>query len=144
MKNDHLIPQEKVQDLIPQKAPIIMVDALFDFSDHSVKAGLTIQESNIFVQNDQLQASGIIEHMAQTVALHTGYAFYLKQKPAPMGYIGSIKKIEIHSLPKVEENLVTEAKIIQEFMGITLVEVSTFCNEKLMAQGQMKTVLAEK
>lgn len=121
-----------------------MVDALFDFSDHSVKAGLTIQESNIFVQNNQLQASGIIEHMAQTVALHTGYAFYLKQKPAPMGYIGSIKKIEIHSLPKVDENLVTEAKIIQEFMGITLVEVSTFCNEKLMAQGQMKTVLAEK
>ena len=33
--------------------------------------------------------------MAQTVALHTGYDTLLKEEPAPTGYIGAIKKIEI-------------------------------------------------
>lgn len=140
----HLIPQNKIHDLIPQKSPIVMVDALFDFSEKHVKTGFTILESNIFVQNNHFQASGIIEHMAQSIALHTGYAFYLQKKPAPMGYIGSIKKIDILALPKTGENLTTDVKIIQEFMGITLVEINTFSGERHIAKGQMKTVLAQK
>ena len=41
---------------------------------------------------DNFVESGIIEHMAQSVALHTGYQFYLRKEQAPTGYIGSIKR----------------------------------------------------
>jgi len=95
------------------------------------------------VANEYMQEPGIIEHMAQAVALHTGYAYYLKDKAAPTGYIGSIKKIEIMQLPKVGDQLITRAQILHEFMGVTLVELTTTCNDIVIATGQMKTVLAQ-
>lgn len=131
-----------VEGLIPQKKPFVMVDSLLAFTKETITAGLTVKRDNIFSQSGNFTAPGIIEHMAQTVALHTGYDFFLKQQPAPTGYIGAIKKIQIVTLPKVDDTLTTTVNIIQEFMGITLVTVSTSCNGMVIATGEMKTALA--
>ena len=75
---------EKITDknfigkLIPQKAPFMMVDKLLHFEEKKVVAGLTISEDNIFTQNNRFTAPGLIEHMAQTVALYTGYQYFIK------------------------------------------------------------------
>jgi len=143
MKKTELIARELVGTLIPQRAPIVMVDALYQFGDDFIEAGLSIKSDNLCVANEYMQEPGIIEHMAQAVALHTGYAYYLKEQAAPTGYIGSIKKIEITQLPKVGDQLITRAQILHEFMGVTLVELTTTCNDILIATGQMKTVLAQ-
>ncbi|WP_353099963.1 hypothetical protein [Myroides odoratus] len=143
MEKRELIAKELVGTLIPQRAPIVMVDALYQFGDDFIEAGLSIQRDNLCVANEYMQEPGIIEHMAQAVALHTGYAYYLKDKAAPTGYIGSIKKIEIAQLPKVGDQLITRAQILHEFMGVTLVELTTTCNDIVIATGQMKTVLAQ-
>ncbi|WHT40793.1 hypothetical protein QNH98_09870 [Myroides sp. mNGS23_01] len=143
MDKRELIAKELVGTLIPQRAPIVMVDALYQFGDDFIEAGLSIQRDNLCVANEYMQEPGIIEHMAQAVALHTGYAYYLKDKAAPTGYIGSIKKIEITQLPKVGDQLITRAQILHEFMGVTLVELTTTCNDIIIATGQMKTVLAQ-
>jgi len=143
MEKRELIAKELVGTLIPQRAPIVMVDALYQFGDDFIEAGLSIQRDNLCVANEYMQEPGIIEHMAQAVALHTGYAYYLKDKAAPTGYIGSIKKIEIMQLPKVGDQLITRAQILHEFMGVTLVELTTTCNDIVIATGQMKTVLAQ-
>lgn len=143
MEKRELIAKELVGTLIPQRAPIVMVDALYQFGDDFIEAGLSIQRDNLCVANEYMQEPGIIEHMAQAVALHTGYAYYLKDKAAPTGYIGSIKRIEITQLPKVGDQLITRAQILHEFMGVTLVELTTTCNDIVIATGQMKTVLAQ-
>ena len=143
MEKRELIAKELVGTLIPQRAPIVMVDALYQFGDDFIEAGLSIQRDNLCVADEYMQELGIIEHMAQAVALHTGYAYYLKDKAAPTGYIGSIKKIEITQLPKVGDQLITRAQILHEFMGVTLVELTTTCNDIIIATGQMKTVLAQ-
>jgi hypothetical protein len=75
--------------------------------------------------------------------LYTGYQFYLKQEPAPTGYIGSIKDVTVHELPFAGDELVTEVNVLQEFMGITLVDIVTKCNNTPIAVSQMKTVLAK-
>lgn len=81
--------------------------------------------------------------MAQTVALHTGYDYFLKGQPAPTGYIGSIKEIQILRLPKLDEIINTEAHILQEFMGVTLVEITVSnAKKEKIASGIMKTVIA--
>ena len=80
--------------------------------------------------------------MAQSVALYTGYQFFLKQEPAPTGYIGSIKSIEILQLPKTGSEIETTVNVLHEFMGVTLVEISSKLNNVEIARGQMKTVLA--
>jgi predicted hotdog family 3-hydroxylacyl-ACP dehydratase len=140
---ESLLEKSLVESLIPQKAPFVMVDALFSFTTEAIIAGFTIPADNIFVQDGRFTEPGIIEHMAQTVALYTGYQFYLKDEPAPTGYIGSIKDVEVLKLPLVGESLFTEATILQEFMGITLVNIVTKRNNIQIAHGQMKTVLAK-
>jgi len=138
-----ILEKSIVQELIPQKAPFVMIDKLLAFGDNTVTAGLTIAPDNIFVENDRFNESGIVEHMAQSVALYTGYQYYLKNEPAPTGYIGSVKDVVILELPLQGEDLVTEVNIIQEFMGVTLVDIITKRNNIQIASSQMKTVLAQ-
>jgi 3-hydroxyacyl-[acyl-carrier-protein] dehydratase len=137
-----LAQQEHVEKLLPQKFPFVMVDTLFSFTEDSIRSGYRVDEKNIFVDSGRFAEAGLIEHMAQSVALHTGYQYFLRNQPAPTGYIGSIKEINIFCLPAVNDEIVTEVNILQEFMGITLVAISTTLNAVEIASGQMKTVLA--
>ena len=138
-----LFDKDFVENLLPQKFPFVMVDKMYSYTETSLISGLKIQNDNIFFQNDSFLESGLIEHMAQSVALHTGYQFYLKQEPAPTGYIGSIKDVEIKVLPKLYDEIQTTVSILQEFGGITLVDIVTKLNNIEIATGQMKTVLAK-
>ncbi len=135
--------QKVVESLIPQKHPFVMVDALFEFSENNLQSGLLVTDENIFVKNHFFQESGIIEHMAQSVALYTGYQYYLKKKKAPTGYIGSIKHAEIVQLPKTGQHITSKVQVLQEFGGVTLVEISTSSNGEAIANAQMKTVIAQ-
>lgn len=138
---------EKITDkdfigkLIPQKSPFVMVDKLLHFEDKKVVAGLIISEENIFTQNSKFTAPGLIEHMAQSVALYTGYKFFLKNENAPSGYIGAIKKAEIFELPAVGMELKTTIVIVHDIMNVTLVTAETECDGKIIASSEMKTVL---
>ncbi|MDN3723330.1 hypothetical protein QRD02_02970 [Aequorivita sp. SDUM287046] len=134
--------QDFIGKLIPQKTPFVMVDSLLHFEEKKVVAGLTISEENIFTHNNEFTAPGLIEHMAQTVALYTGYQFFLKKEDAPTGYIGSIKKAEVFYLPAVGKELTTTVNILHEIMGVTLVTAETMCEGKIIATSEMKTVLA--
>lgn len=132
-----------VENLIPQKPPFVMVDALLEYSENKIQSGLLLSEENIFVKNQVFQEAGIIEHMAQSVALYTGYQYYLKNQKAPTGYIGSIKKADIFQLPVTGQHLTSKVKVLQEFAGVTLVEISTSSNGEPIANAQMKTVIAQ-
>lgn len=143
METMALLEKEMVENLLPQKFPFVMVDAMHSYTETSLVSGLKIQSENIFVYNNSFLEAGLIEHMAQSVALHTGYQFFLKNEIAPTGYIGSIKEIEIKKLPQLNDNIQSEVTILQEFAGITLVNIVTTLNNEEIANGQMKTVLAK-
>lgn len=133
--------QNFVENLIPQKFPFVMVNSISEYSEEHLVSGFTITEENIFVHEGVFQASGLIEHQAQSVALHTGYKFYLLGKEAPTGYIGAIKTFQAETLPKSGDQLVSEVKIINEMMGVTLVQISTKVNNQVIATSEMKTVV---
>lgn len=138
-----LLEKEAVENLLPQKFPFVMVDRMFSYSETELTSGLNIQNNNIFLEENTFLEAGLIEHMAQSVALHTGYQFFLKNEIAPTGYIGSIKEIEIKKLPKINDTIQSNVTILQEFAGVTLVDIVTFLNDEEIASGQMKTVLAK-
>jgi predicted hotdog family 3-hydroxylacyl-ACP dehydratase len=139
---------EKITDkdfigkLIPQKSPFVMVDKLLHFEDKKVVSGLTVSKENIFTENTHFAAPGLIEHMAQTVALYTGYQYFLKKEPAPTGYIGAIKKAEIFELPSLGKELTTTVRVLHDIMDVTMVAIETECDGKIIASSEMKTVLA--
>ncbi|SIT17776.1 3-hydroxymyristoyl/3-hydroxydecanoyl-(acyl carrier protein) dehydratase [Chryseobacterium ureilyticum] len=130
-----------VQSLIPQRAPFVMVHELSEYSENHLISGFEIKEENLFVQDGFFQASGLIEHQAQSVALHTGYKYHLLGKDAPTGYIGAIKSFEAEILPKVGDQLKSEVTILNEVMGVTLVDIVTKLNGEVIAKSQMKTAV---
>jgi len=138
-----LLEKEAVENLLPQKFPFVMVDSMFSYTETSLVSGFSIKSDNIFFDNNTFLEAGLIEHMAQSVALHTGYQFFLRNETAPTGYIGSIKEIEIKKLPKMNDSIQSTVTILQEFAGITLVNIVTTLNNEEIANGQMKTVLAK-
>ena len=138
-----IIDYDFIKKLIPQRKPIIMVDAIFEYEENRIVGGLSIKKESIFVRNNEFKEPGILEHMAQTVALYTGYQYYVNQMEAPTGYIGSMKAIEIFRLPKVGEKLRTKVDILHEVMGVTLVHIETKIEDEVIAKGEMKTVIAE-
>ncbi|WP_343618322.1 hypothetical protein [Flavobacterium sp.] len=138
-----LLEKNAVENLLPQKFPFVMVDSMFSYSETSLVSGFSIKSDNIFFEDDTFLEAGLIEHMAQSVALHTGYQFFLRNETAPTGYIGSIKEIQIKKLPKINDSIQSTVTILQEFAGITLVDVVTTLNNEEIASGQMKTVLAK-
>ena len=140
---DNSLNKDFVEKLLPQKYPFVLVDKMYDYTETSLVSGFTILEESIFFQDGNFVESGLIEHIAQSIALHTGYQFFLRKEPAPTGYIGSIKDIEIRQLPKLGDEIQTTVSILQEFAGITLVDVVTKLNDIVIAAGQMKTVLAK-
>lgn len=129
--------------LIPQKKPFVMVDKLCFYSDKKIISSLTISKGSILSTNLRFTEPGLIENMAQTIALHTGYKYYLAKKPAPTGYIGAIKKVEIFKLPTISQELTTTVEIIHDIMGVTLVEAKVECAGQVVAQSEMKTALAK-
>jgi len=132
-----------IKKYIPQREPIIMVDALLAYHDQYIQSALTITATTLFVANNELTEGGIIEHMAQSVALYTGYKYYTNNEQAPVGYIGSISKLEIHFFPAVHQQISTEVQILHDIMGVTLVDTICTCQGRLVAKAQMKTVLAK-
>lgn len=130
-----------VESLIPQRSPFVMVHELSDYSENHLVSGFEIKEENILIQDGIFQASGLVEHQAQSVALHTGYKYHLLGKEAPTGYIGAIKSFEAIALPKVGDHLKTEVTILNEVMGVTLVDIITKLNNEVIASSQMKTVV---
>ncbi|CEJ71891.1 (3R)-hydroxymyristoyl-ACP dehydratase [Chryseobacterium oranimense G311] len=140
----HQLPtsdQDFVGSLIPQRFPFVMVNELSEYSDEHLVSGFEIREENIFIQDGVFQASGLIEHQAQSVALHTGYKYYLLGKDAPTGYIGAIKSFEAETLPRTGDRLVSEVTILNEIMGVTLVDIVTKLNGVIIAKSQMKTAV---
>ena len=132
-----------LENLIPQKSPFVMVDKLLYYSETKIISGFMVPTENLFVLDQKFLAPGLIENMAQTVALHTGYKFYLAKKPAPVGYIGAIKKAEVFQLPEVDAELETTVEILHDIMGVTMVNVICMFKKEIIAEAVMKTVIAK-
>ncbi len=141
---EHEITDESfLLGLIPQRKPFVMVDKLLYYSEKKIVSGFTISKGNILTTYSHFSAPGLIENMAQTTALHTGYKYYLAEKPAPTGYIGAIKTAEVFEVPKISQELTTTVEILHDIMNVTLVEAKVECEGKIIARSEMKTALAK-
>ena len=131
-----------IENLVPQKHPFVMVDKMYSFAENSMVSGLKISDENIFFDGENFVESGIIEHMAQSIALHKGYDCFLKNEKVPVGFIASLNNIEFFVLPKINDEIKTTVTILFDAGGMTSVEVITTLNENIIAKGELKTILA--
>jgi len=134
-----------VIQFIPQRPPMVMIDKHVSTEGNQTISALEIRADNIFCENGVLTEPGLIENIAQTAALNSGYLFSREMnsgsgsgiKP-PLGYIGGIKNLRIHFLPEVGKRIETKIKIETEIMDVAVAKGEITCDGKTVADCEMK------
>lgn len=139
-----LVQKKDIINLIPQKPPMIMVDKLIEFNSDRFLSGFYINEENVLVRDGHLSEAGLIENVAQSAALMTGWE--TKQKSlgngtAQIGVIGGIKNMEINFLPEVHSELNTEIFVVHEVLNASIIIGTVKVGDKVCMTCEMKIFL---
>jgi predicted hotdog family 3-hydroxylacyl-ACP dehydratase len=140
-----LVSPDNIKLYIPQRAPMIMVDALIEHNAESSVSSFAILPDNIFVIEGTFQPAGMTENIAQTAALRSGYDFALQQlssdaeapKP-PVGFIGEVKNLHIHYLPPVGSVINTTVTVLHTVFSASIVNGKVMYGDTLAAECEMK------
>ena len=143
-----LADKETVAKLIPQDPPMVMVHELIEHDKDKTITTFSIEEGNIFVENNLFSEAGVIENMAQSAALRTGWvsagSFNETTEYTPtVGVIGAIKNFELFQKTRVGNNLVTTIELLTEFGSATMVKAIVRTEEELVASAELKIFLTE-
>ena len=148
MVQQMLVSRENVLTFIPQREPIVMVHGLLEHGPKMSKSLFTVEEGNLFVRDGRLLPSGLMEHIAQSAAIRSGYAF--SQMPMgegpgkpPVGFIAALKDFEVHALPMVGEIVHTTITELNVIGNMTVVQGEVFGGDILLASCEMKVFLSD-
>ena len=131
-----------VHELLPQPEPFVMISRLTQFDMLRTVTETTITENNIFVDNGCFTASGLIENIAQTCAARIGYVNkYILKKGIQIGFIGAIRNLQIHDLPKVNDTITTTVDVQEEIFGMTLANSTVQLGKNILVTAEMKIAL---
>ena len=109
-----------IEDFIPQRPPFTFIERVIDVSDDDATTSFEITAACVLLENDQLTAAGIIENVAQSAALYAGHFYQKKGITPPIGYIASVKNLEIFMNPKVGEVIYTTVELVNEVMDFRI------------------------
>lgn len=132
-----------VLDLLPQRPPFIMIDKLV-FSDEVVTTTkFLVRSDNIFMEGDVLNACALVENIAQTCAARMGYINYVNHEKVRIGFIGSVRNLNILRPVRLGELLTTSIEVKEEVMQLTLVEASVRVGDETVVTAEMKIALSD-
>ncbi len=126
--------QDSIIQFIPQRAPFIMVDKILFSENRKTITTFYIEESNIFSKDGFFREPGMIENIAQSIGAGRGYEGAKENKQPQIGYIGSIKNLKIHFLPKVDTEIKTEITILNQVLNFTSVSGKIISEDKIAAE----------
>lgn len=132
-----------IKKLLPHREPMIMVDGLHYYNVSKAISGLTIMDTNIFVENNIFSETGLIEHMAQTAALLIGYKFHLENSTVKEGFIAAIKNLKINQMPVIHDTISSEVNITFEMANMTNLTIVSKLKNESIASAEMTLVLKE-
>jgi len=132
-----------VLDLLPQRPPFIMIDKLVFFSKVVTTTKFLVRSDNIFMEGDVLNACALVENIAQTCAARMGYINYVNHEKVRIGFIGSIRNLNILRPVRLGELLTTSIEVKEEVMQLTLVEASVRVGDETVVTAEMKIALSD-
>jgi hypothetical protein len=144
-----LVSSEDVLKFIPQRPPIVVVHGLIEHGESSSVSEFHVEKDHLFVRDGKLLPSGLMENIAQTSALRSGYHFANQMqaggemKEPPIGFIGALKNFVVIDLPSVGSVLKTTVTVLHEVMGMQVVEASVQCGRNVIATCEMKIFLSQ-
>lgn len=112
-----------IQNYLPHRAPMLMVDLILDIDANFVETIFLIKKDNIFVENDVFIEAGLIENTAQTCSSIVGKKYFFDEDGTEnenvnvIGFISALKNLKIYALPKVGDSIITKATLVSKFAG---------------------------
>jgi 3-hydroxyacyl-[acyl-carrier-protein] dehydratase len=133
--------QDQVLPFIPQRPPFVMIDKVERADDTTSVTSFTIRPGHLFVENNVFTEPGLIENMAQTAAAGTGFKAQQENKPAPVGFIGALKGLQIRELPQVGETITTTISFVHQVMNAHIVQGTVKIGDREIASCELKIFL---
>lgn len=151
MKNPDILNLD-ISNFLPHRKPMLMVSSVLEIDEDSVSTQFYISEDCVFIKNERLSETGLIENAAQAASGVVGQTFFEKDDVEGtgnklVGYISAIKKVEIFNLPRIGDTIITKAKLLSRFdtgeMTMCSLEAQTFLDQKLIVSSTMNFLIHE-
>ena len=117
---------------------MVMVDTFLGMEGSVSRTRFTVRADNIFVNDGYFSECGIIEHIAQSAAARVGFICVQKNMPIPIGYIGAVNDFKALAPVVIGDTLETVVEVIQEVLGITLIQADCKVGGHMVATCKMK------
>lgn len=133
-----------VLTLLPQRPPFVMIDRMIHFDEVVTTTQLEVRPDNLFMEADGLLNNcALVENIAQTCAARMGYINqYIYKERVRLGFIGSIKNLQVLRPAREGEVLTTSIEVVQEVLQLTLVNATVKVGDETIATAEMKIALS--
>jgi predicted hotdog family 3-hydroxylacyl-ACP dehydratase len=128
---------DNILSLLPHRPPFVMVDDLLFADSISARTSYRVSADNLFVENGKWNEAGLLENMAQTVAVGEGYMALRTNEPVRIGFIGGVKNFVVTELPSVGDELITEIFITDVVFKMVRAEGRVHNKGKLIASCEL-------
>lgn len=129
---------------LPHRPPIVLVDELVESEPDRTVTRLTVATRNPFVEGGLLLEGGLIEHVAQSSALGSGYTGAQAGEGDPrVGFIGAVTRLRIDRHPMVGEQLESEVIMLHRMEHVQVIQGTVRCAGSVIAEMEMKVFLME-
>ncbi len=132
-----------ILDYIPQRPPVVMVDAFHGVEGDCSRSGFTVPADHIFCTDGMLDECALIENMAQSAALRVGWLSVSSGRPVPLGFIGSVGKCDMVRKVRAGETLLTTIRVVAELGDVTLAEATVTSAGERVATCTLKIFLQQ-
>lgn len=134
-----------VLTLLPQRPPFVMIDRLIHFDEVVTTTQLEVRPDNLFMEADGLLNNcALVENIAQTCAARMGYINqYIYKECVRLGFIGSIKNLQVLRPAREGEVLTTSIEVVQEVLQLTLVNATVKVGDETIVTAEMKIALSD-
>ena len=142
-----------INNFLPHREPMLMVDVLEEITSNSVISIFKIKEDNVFVAKNYFSEVGLIENAAQTCSSIVGQTFFLsadnevKENVKLVGFISGIKKATVSTLPKVNQTIKTSAILVSRFdsdeYSICTMKCQSFHDENILLEAVINLFIQE-
>lgn len=142
IKEENII---NIHNFLPHREPMLMTDYILELTKEKVITSFEIKKDNIFVHNNEFVEAGLIENAAQTCSSILGQSFFENPEAETkvIGFITNIKKIEIFTLPKVGDKIISKASLVSQFENICQIFCETFNDDELLIRAEITLFIQE-
>lgn len=143
--SDESLLRIDIHELLPQQEPFVMIGKLVHIDRSLAVTETRVGGENIFVEDRHLNASGLMENIAQTCAARIGYVNkYILKKGIQLGFIGAVRNFEVSSLPAVGDVITTHVEVREEVFGMSLASATVECEGRTLVTTEMKIAVKER